>query len=263
MGYIIKTASDGTKKIEFEEGHVAVVIPTKDGKNAVCVSCQIGCPVGCKFCYTGRMGFKRNLMPNEILNQIEVAKSILGKNPTTVVFMGMGEPLLNLKNVLEAAEDMHKKFNLAYVHITISTSCLKTIDKLIDVPFNIALSVHSVFDKERKKIMPASISIRKILDFAENYCDRHPKKELMIEYALIKGLNDSEKDLKKLSSLNWPKRTLFNFIQYNELGQYKESDYQRLYHFKQTMIDAGYKSFVRLSRGKDIDAACGMLDQNI
>jgi 23S rRNA (adenine2503-C2)-methyltransferase len=176
--------------------------------------------------------------------------------------MGMGEPLLNLNPVLDAAERIHKLFNIAYVHITISTSCLRNIEKLLDVPFNVALSVHSVFDKTRKKIMPASISIKKIVDFAEIYCKKHPRKELMIEYTLMNGINDTEQDLKKLSSLHWPKKTLFNFIQCNDLGDYVRSEHQRLYDFKQTMILAGYKSFVRLSRGNDIGAACGMLDSH-
>ena len=113
MSYKTKTSTDGTIRIEFEKGYVAVIIPTKDYKIAVCVSCQIGCPVGCKFCYTGKLGFKSNLNSEEIVEQVKVAKEILKKNPTSVVFMGMGEPTLNLKNVLDAGEKIHKEFNLS------------------------------------------------------------------------------------------------------------------------------------------------------
>jgi 23S rRNA (adenine2503-C2)-methyltransferase len=261
MDYKLTTSADGTRKIDFAEGHTAVIIPTMNEKYAVCVSCQIGCPVGCKFCYTGKMGLKRNLTADEIVNQIVVAKSIINKDPTTVVFMGMGEPLLNLNAVLIAAERMHKEFQLAYNHITISTSCLPAINKLLDIPFNVALSIHSPFDEVRRKLMPPTISIKEIVAFAQEYCKRHPRKEIMIEYALMKGINDRDEDSKALLSLSWPRKTLFNFIQYNDLDQFKRSVDSRLRDFKKAAIDTGFKSFIRLSRGQDIEAACGMLDQ--
>jgi 23S rRNA (adenine2503-C2)-methyltransferase len=263
MNHKITTSTDGTVKIDFEAGHTAVIIPTLNEKYAVCVSCQIGCPVGCKFCYTGKMGLKRNLTADEIVEQIIVAKSIIHKNPTTVVFMGMGEPLLNLNNVLAAAEMMHKQFQLSYHRITISTSCLPNIKKLLDIPFNVALSVHSPFDEIRKKLMPPTILIKEIISFAQEYCRTHPRKELMIEYAVMKDVNDRDEDSKALLALPWPKKTLFNFIQFNSLGEFRRSDDQRLHDFKQAAINAGFKSFIRLSRGPDIKAACGMLDQQI
>ena len=260
MDYKVTISIDGTRKIDFQEGHTAVIIPTVNEKHAVCVSCQVGCPVGCKFCHTGKMGLKRNLTADEIVNQIIVAKSVIGSNPTTVVFMGMGEPLLNLNAVLAAAERMHKEFQLAYNHITISTSCLPTMNRLLDIPFNVALSIHSPFDETRKRLMPPTILIKDIISFAQEYCQKHPRKELMVEYALMKGINDRDEDIKALLALPWPKKTLFNFIQYNDLGEFKRSDDLHLHNFKQAAIAAGFKSFVRLSRGPDIAAACGMLD---
>jgi 23S rRNA (adenine2503-C2)-methyltransferase len=261
MDYKATVASDGTQKLEFSEGYIAVIIPTKDDKYAVCVSCQIGCPVGCKFCYTGKMKLKRNLHADEIFEQVSVAKSIIGKYPNTVVFMGMGEPTLNLGNVLAAAEKIHKEYYLSFQHITISTSCLSNIDTLLNIPYNVALSIHSPFDEVRKKLMPPSIGIKEILAFAQEYCKRHPRKELMVEYALMNGINDRDEDLKELLSLPWPKSTLFNYIQFNDLDEFKRSSEERILHFKKETIAAGFKSFVRLSRGKDIKAACGMLDQ--
>ncbi|MBN2420857.1 radical SAM protein [Candidatus Woesearchaeota archaeon] len=260
MQYMISKSSDGTIKITFKEGFVSVIIPTIDEKYAVCVSSQLGCPVGCSFCFTGKRGFKRNLTKEEMMKQIETVMTIIGKIPNSVVFMGMGEPTLNLENVLEAAEEIHKKYSIAYVRITISTSCLKNLNKLLNIPFNLALSVHSVDEKTRKKIMPKSVSTKTILNFANKYFKIHPKKYLMIEYALMKGINDSEKDIEKLTKIKWPKRTLFNFIQFNEIGKFKQVNIERMREFKQAMRDAGYKAFIRQNRGSDIKAACGMLD---
>ncbi len=101
---------------------------------------------------------------------------------------------------------------------------------------------------------------KSIAGFAKKYCELHPKKYLMIEYALMKGINDSDKDIEKLTKIKWPKRTLFNFIQFNDFGKFKQTDIERIREFKQKMRDAGYKAFIRQSRGNDIKAACGMLD---
>lgn len=260
VNYKIEKSADGTVKIIFNEGYIAVTIPTKDDKLSVCVSCQVGCPVGCKFCYSGKTKFKRNLSYEEIVNQVRVAKYISGCEPTSIVFMGMGEPTLNLVNVLEAGEKIHDEFNISYNRITISTSCLKTLDKLVDIKFNIALSLHSPFDVVRKKLIPGAISISKIVKFTKNYLAKgNNKKHVMIEYSLIKGVNDSEKDLKKLVSLKWPEKMLFNLIEFNDLGELCGSDMKTIEHFKEEILKKGWKCFIRGSRGKDISASCGML----
>lgn len=259
--YKTQTSQDGTTKIVFDEGYIAVIIPTKDDKLSVCVSCQIGCPVGCRFCFSGKTKFKRNLSAGEIVNQIKVAEEFSGKTPTSIVFMGMGEPTLNLNNVLEAGEKIHRDFNISYNRITISTSCLKTLDKLIDTKFNIALSLHSPFDNVRKKLIPLGISVSKIVKFSKDYLAKgNNKKYIMIEYSLIKGVNDSEKDLKKLISLKWPKKMLFNLIEFNELDSFQKSDREKTEYFKEEIIKKGWKCFIRGSRGKDIEASCGMLN---
>jgi len=258
--YKTEKSFDGTIKLNFKEGYIAVIIPTKDNKLSVCVSCQIGCPVGCKFCYSGKIKFQRNLTVEEIVEQIRVAKEVTSSEPTSIVFMGVGEPTLNLKNVLGAGEKIHEEFKISYNRITISTSCLKTLDKLVDIKFNIALSLHSPFDAVRKKLIPGAISVLKIVKFAKDYLVQgNNKKYVMIEYSLIKGVNDSEKDLKKLVSLKWPKKILFNLIEFNDLGEMKGSDTDTLEHFKEEIIRKGWKCFIRGSRGKDISASCGML----
>lgn len=260
VNYKIEKSSDGTTKIVFEEGYIAVTIPTKDDKLSVCVSCQVGCPVGCKFCYSGKTKFQRNLTAEEIFNQVVVVKEVAKLNPTSIVFMGMGEPTLNLQNVLDAGEKIHNEFNISYNRITISTSCLKILDKLVDIKFNIALSLHSPFDKIRKELIPGAISVSKIVEFTKDYLSKgNNKKYVMIEYSLIEGVNDSEKDLKKLVSLKWPKRMLFNLIEFNNFGEMRGSDIKTLEHFKEEIIKKGWKCFIRGSRGKDISASCGML----
>jgi 23S rRNA (adenine2503-C2)-methyltransferase len=261
MSYKIQESSDGTKKLIFDKGYIAVIIPTKDDKNTVCISCQVGCPVGCKFCYTGKIGFKCNLLAEEIFEQAKIAQEIIGKKIQSVVFMGMGEPTLNIKNVLEAAEKIHKELLISYNRITISTSCIKTLSSLENIPFNVALSLHSPFDKTRKQLIPGAISLRQILPFTRKYLEKsNNKKYVMIEYSMIKGINDSERDLKKLISFKWPKKMLFNLIEFNSFGDFKKSDESTVEHFKQEIIKAGWKCFIRKSRGSDIEAACGMLE---
>ena len=256
-------SKDGTIKIDFEKGYTAVIIPTINDKYAVCVSSQIGCAVGCKFCYTAKIGFKSNLTEDEIVNQIKVAKEIINKTPQSVVFMGMGEPTLNLGNVLNAAEQIHKEFSIAYNRITISTSCLNNINSLLDIPFNVALSLHSPFDNVRKKLMPATIGIKEVVKFANEYHKRHPRKELMIEYAMMNEINDRNEDVKELMSLSWPKKTTFNLIEFNDIDNFKRVPRERMTEFKNEIIKAGFKSFIRYSRGPDIKAACGMLDAQV
>ena len=263
MDYKIVKSNDGAIRINFLEGYSSVIIPTKEGKNTVCVSCQIGCPVKCKFCYSGKAKFKRNLTKEEIIKQVEIAQEIIGKKSQAIVFMGMGEPLLNIKNVLEAAEEIHNKFAISYNRITISTSGLKNIDKLLKIKFNVAVSLHSPFDKKRKELIPPGISVRKIVNFAKKYCEVHHKKNyVMIEYALIKGVNDSEKYLEKILELKWPKRTLFNLIEFNDIKSFKKSEDKIYDKFKLEIIKKGFKCFIRKSRGRDIGASCGMLNNN-
>lgn len=253
----IQKSLDKTIRLSFGK-YSAVIIPTKEDKSTVCVSCQIGCPVKCKFCYSGKLRFERNLSSEEIVEQFDEAKKIAGK-VSAVVFMGSGEPTLNIENVLDAAEKIQKK-GIAYDRITISTSGLKTLDKLIDTKFNVAISLHSGFDKKRKELIPPAISVRKIISFIKKYNSLHDKKKhVMIEYSLIKGVNDSDKDLKKLVSLKWPAKTLFNLIQFNDIEKFKGSDMEIIQKFKIALINVGYKCFIRNSRGKDIGAACGML----
>lgn len=142
---------DGTIKLLFPDKYIAVCIPTKDEKWSVCVSCQIGCPIGCTFCYTG--SFVRNLTADEIVEQVRQAAKIIGKIPTSIVYMGMGEPMSNWNEVKQSIEHIHSEFKIPYKRITVSTSGIN-VGKLLDVPFHVALSLHSPFSDVRKKLIP-------------------------------------------------------------------------------------------------------------
>lgn len=250
----IQTSTDGTKRILHDEGYITVLIPSKDEKWCVCVSCQIGCPIGCKFCWTGKL--KRNLSQEEIVAQITLAEEILGKTPTSIVFMGMGEPMMNFRAVDPAIHQINKDFGISFKHITLSTSGFY-LDKLLDIPYHVALSLHTPFDSVREKLMPQRHTVAELLSFAQDYSSRR-KFGIMIQYALMKGVNDRDEDLAELLRLNWPKNVFFNVIEYNNKGEFVKSE--RLLEFKEALRGGGYKCFIRHSRGADIDAACGMLE---
>jgi 23S rRNA (adenine2503-C2)-methyltransferase len=253
----VLTAKDGTRKLMYSQGYLAVIIPTINEKFAVCVSCQVGCPIGCSFCHTGK--FQRNLTADEIVQQVRDSAKEIGKAPTSIVYMGMGEPMTNYKAVRESIDMIHDEFSLSYKKITLSTSCVQ-LDKLLDVPFQVALSLHSPFDEVRKKLIPGAMPVAKILKFVEEYSATR-KFGCMIEYALIRGVNDRDEDVAQLMSYKWPENILFNIIEYNNLGEFVKSD--RLIEFKEAIRKAGYKCFIRQSRGADIEAACGMLDVTV
>ena len=253
MSYRKFVSQDGTIRLQFSEGFTTVFIPTKDEKWACCVSSQIGCPVGCSFCYTPKL--KRNLTSEEIVMQFTIAREVIGNLPTSVVFMGQGEPMLNFRAVHSAILQMNK-LGLSFRHITLSTSGFY-VDKLLDVPYHVALSLHSPFDAVRQKLMPVTKPIAELVAFANAYSQKR-KFGIMIEYALMKGVNDRDEDLVELACMKWESNVFFNFIEFNNKGEFVKSE--RLELFKETMRAKGYKAFIRPSRGADIAAACGMLD---
>jgi 23S rRNA (adenine2503-C2)-methyltransferase len=254
MSFKILVSKDGTKKLLYDKKYICVLIPSKDEKWAVCVSCQIGCPIGCTFCHTGAL--ERNLTAQEIYQQVLDAAQVIGKKPTSVVFMGMGEPMTNFVAVSEAIELIHK-YGLAYKKITLSTSCVQ-LEKLLDVPYHVALSLHSPFDTVRKSLVgKTAMPVRKIVSFSQEY-SKTRKFGAMIEYALIAGVNDRDEDAQELLSFIWPKNIFFNIIEYNAKDAFLPS--QRLEYFKDEIRKKGYKCFIRQSRGFDIEASCGMLD---
>lgn len=249
---VIKS-EDGTSKVEFAEGYSSVIIPSKNGKHTICLSSQIGCPLQCSFCRTGQ--FKRDLAVEEMIRQVRACSRIIKDKPSSIVFMGSGEPMLNFDDVSDSIVEINKRFGIPYDRITLST-CGIDLSLLLDVPYNIAISLHTPFEAVRRRLMPRAAPIEDVLLFAEEY-SYNRKHGVMIEYLLIKDINDSNSDIDALLSLDWPSNVNFNIIEFNEHKGFKRSD--RLVHFKEALRQAGYKCFIRQSRGRDIGAACGML----
>lgn len=268
-------SSDGTVKSRFKtfDGHFVegVLIPTEKRQTA-CVSSQIGCSLSCKFCATGYMKKERNLNFDEIYDQVaqinKQSEETSGKKLTNVVFMGMGEPLLNYKNVLRAIDKITSNDGLAMSpkRITVSTAGVaKQIRQLGDdkVRFNLALSLHAASDTKRDAIMPINESnnIEALID-ALNYFYDQTKNDITLEYILFKDVNDSIEDAHDLMKIYRRIPThLINVIEYNPIDKasFSKPDEKKTEQFTQYLLKNGVNVRIRHSRGKDIDAACGQL----
>jgi len=268
------TAEDGTIKISYDEGYSAVIIPQVNDKRTVCLSTQVGCPMGCGFCLSGKKGFKRNLTSKEMveqftdaLNELDATRSVR-ELITAVVFMGMGEPMLNVDEVMEACEYLHVHYQYSYKRISISTSgIIPGMEKIMlwRNKVHLALSLHYPFQDIRNKLLPAlkKYPITDLIDFCHKY-NKKRKENIMIEYLMIDGFTDRDEDLQALIDFGLEPLTNFNLIPLNGTcvineKEYSRSSLDRCKEFKQKLMDAGYKCFIRDSRGVDIEAACGML----
>lgn len=268
-------SADGTIKSRFKthEGHLCegVLIPTEDRFTA-CVSSQIGCSLSCKFCATGYIDRKRNLDFDEIYDEVvlinQQCERVYGKKLTNIVFMGMGEPLLNYKNVLKAIERITSADGLAMSprRITVSTAGVaKQIKQLGDdkVKFKLALSLHAANDQKRHDIMPINDTnnIKSLVD-ALNYFYKQTKNEITFEYILFKDFNDSLKDADELIKLyRQVPVDLINLIEYNPIdaAKFEKPDEKKVEAFMAYLGKNKVNARLRRSRGKDIDAACGQL----
>ena len=268
-------SEDGTIKSRFKtwEGHLVegVLIPT-DTRQTACVSSQIGCSLSCRFCATGYIDRKRNLNYDEIYDEVvlinQQAEQTYGKKLSNIVFMGMGEPLLNYKNVLKAVERISAPDGLGMSprRITVSTAGVaKGIRQLGDdkVRFNLALSLHAANDKKRNEIMPINESnnLKSLID-ALNHFYKQTKNEITLEYILFNNFNDSEKDADELIKVyRQVPADLVNIIEYNpiEFAQFTKPEEHRIEAFMKYLEKNRVNARLRRSRGKDIDAACGQL----
>jgi len=268
-------SADGTIKSRFRtaDHHLVegVLIPTDERKTA-CVSSQIGCSLSCKFCATGYMDRKRNLDYDEIYDEVvlinQQSERVYGKKLSNIVFMGMGEPLLNYKNVLKAIERITAPDGLAMSprRITVSTAGVaKMIRQLGDdkVKFKLAVSLHAANDIKRNEIMPINETnnIKALVD-ALNYFYQQTGNEITFEYILFKNFNDSKQDADELVKLyRQVPADLINIIEYNPIEQAlfdkpeEDAIQQFMTHLEKNRVNAR----LRRSRGKDIDAACGQL----
>jgi 23S rRNA (adenine2503-C2)-methyltransferase len=268
-------SDDGTLKSRFKtfDNHLVegVLIPTEKRKTA-CVSSQIGCSLSCKFCATGYMERKRNLTYDEIYDQVVLlnkqSEATYNQKLSNIVFMGMGEPLLNYKNVLKAVERISAEDGLfmSPTRITVSTAGVaKQIKQLGDdkVRFKLALSLHAPTDAKRNEIMPINETNNiKVLIEALNYFYKQTGNEITFEYILFKNLNDSEKDADDLIKIyRQVPADLINIIEYNPISEFRftKPDEETTDNFMSYLESHKVNARLRRSRGKDIDAACGQL----
>ena len=269
-----QVSTDGTIKylLEFPDGECVETVLMRFDNRAnltACVSSQVGCAVNCSFCATGKRGFIRNLTYKEIIEQVLTIQRDTGLKVTNVVFMGQGEPLLNLDNVLKAMEMFNENFQIGARRLTVSTSgIIPQIKKLadLDMQSTLALSLHASNHEVRKQLMQIENKYpMDELHKALKYYVEKTGRRITIEYLLIKDLNDTITSAKQLAAYLKDIKCNINLIPYNPTAKndYKRPSNNSIMKFKYLMEHSGKKVTVRLERGGDIDAACGQLSGKV
>ncbi len=268
----VEQAKDGTKKFLFqlEDGNriESVLIPDKK-RLTLCLSTQVGCALGCRFCLTGKMGWKRDLMVSEILNQILAVRETLTDKTsiTNIVLMGMGEPLANYKNTMKAIELMTnpEAFKFSSRRVTLSTvGLLPVLEQLAKekISFQLAISLNASDDETRSHLMPINrrYPLKKVLEVCRNFPMR-PRTRITFEYVLVEGVNDSSQDAKRLLKLLKGIPSKVNLIPLNEAFgiPFKRPSEEKIKRFQEILMEGGLTAIVRTSKGAEISAACGQL----
>lgn len=272
--HLVQTASDGTMKTAwrlFDNEIIESVLIPGNQKFTVCVSSQVGCKLGCKFCATGTLGFKRNLLPGEIFDQVTAAQKeaeAQGATLSNIVFMGMGEPLLNYENVLTAIRYITAADNglgMSPYRITVSTAGIPDkIRRLADdgVRFNLAISLHSAKEMTRSTLMPVNkaYSLEQIAESLKYFVEKTGTRPTF-EYLLLKDINDRLDDAKALATYCKQFPIKINLIEYNavENSPFQHSPDKNRDEFIRFLESCNMIVNLRHSKGKDIDAACGQL----
>jgi 23S rRNA (adenine2503-C2)-methyltransferase len=266
-------AKDGTKKFLFQldDGNriESVLIPEKQ-RLTLCVSTQVGCAMGCRFCLTGKKGLKRNLTASEILNQILAARRSLPQDVsiTNIVLMGMGEPLANFENTLKALSLMAcpDAFKFSSRRITLSTvGLVPEIERLAreKITFQLAISLNATNDETRSRIMPMSrrYPLKELLSVCRRF-PLKPRTRITFEYVLLEGVNDSSKDAKELVKILRGIPSKVNLIALNEAPAipFKRPSDEKVRAFQEILMESGITAIVRASKGSEISAACGQLE---
>ncbi len=263
-------SKDSTVKFLFElgDGNLTEAVLMRFDNRAnltACLSTQVGCAMNCAFCATGKLGFKRNLTYKEILQQIFLIQSSMGVKITNIVFMGQGEPLLNIENLLRAIKSIRENFQIGARRITVSTcGIIPGIKRLEEENFQstVALSLHAPTSEIRQQIMPVEkkYGLKSVIGALRRLTETTGRR-VTIEYTLIKDLNDSPLCAKQLCELLSGLKCNINLILYNEneYCSFKKPDKQTVMKFRYILEASGKKVTVRLERGADIDAACGQL----
>ena len=266
------TSEDGTEKLLYRlhDGNTieGVYIPGPGGRSTLCVSSQVGCASGCAFCLTGSGGLVRNLTVSEIVNQVFAAHKIAGTPITNIVLMGTGEPLSNydaVRSFIGIATDRNG-MGLSNKKVTISTCGLvPAIERMADdkeMDASLAVSLNATTDELRDRIMPINRTypLARLTEALHYYC-KVTANTVTIEYALFKGLNDSDQDAARLMELLSGLPCMINVLMFNPFpgAAFERPDEERVYAFRNILLNNGFVAVVRNSRGKDINAACGQL----
>ncbi len=268
----VEKAEDGTKKFLFqlEDGNriESVLIPDK-ARLTLCVSTQVGCAFGCRFCMTGKMGWKRDLKVSEILNQILAVRKILPEKTsiTNIVLMGMGEPLANYRNTMKATALMAHPdaFRFSSRRITLSTvGLLPELEEMLKekTPFRLAISLNASDEETRTDLMPVNrrYPLSKVLALCREF---PPQRRIRItfEYVMVEGMNDSSLDAKRLIRILRGIPSKVNLIPLNEAPEipFKKPSEERIKRFQEILMEGGLTAIVRNSKGREISAACGQL----
>lgn len=270
----LEVSRDGTRKYLFElpDGQLieSVLIAFDDRPSlTACLSSQVGCAVGCTFCATGYLGFKRNLTSQEIVDQILAIQRESGQRVGNIVYMGQGEPLLNCKEVIKSLHLVMESVGIGARHITVSTSgIVPGIDALAreNLPITLALSLHAPDTETREEIVPITTKypIHQVMEALHNYVDT-TRRRVTIEYVLLEGVNDSEAQARQLAELCRDLHCNINLIPFNPTMNkegvvlYGRPDIQTQQRFRDISGRSGKTVTIRLERGTDIDAACGQL----
>ena len=270
-------ANDGTLKLLLQtwdnQSIESVGIPT-DNRLTACLSSQVGCPMDCQFCATGKEGLKRSLKSSEIIDQLLLIESEMDQKVSNIVFMGMGEPLLNIKEILNAIRSINEDFKISQRKITVSTVAIpKMIDKLSKMSFKIlgkcqftlAISLHASNQIAREIIIPSAknYDIKNIINDCRQFVSKTGRR-ISFEYLLLNGINDQLEHADELSNLIRGFQSHVNLIQYNQVEGvcFKQTTSKNAKLFQARLIKNGVNVSFRKSRGSDRNAACGQLRQN-
>lgn len=265
-------SKDGSKKYLFglrDGNHIESVLIPEKNHYTLCISSQVGCAQGCRFCMTARGGFVRNLTKGEIVSQVRDIQNDL-KDPsrlTNIVFMGMGEPLANYRNVVNAIETITSDdagLDFSSRKITVSTAGLVPLleDFGRDAKVNLAVSLNATENKTRDMLMPVNrkYPIEDLIEACRVY-DLKPRNRITFEYILIKGINDFPDDARRLAKLLRPVQSKINLIPFNEheKSEFKRPEETTVRNFQEILVSKNYTAVIRRSKGEDISAACGQL----
>jgi 23S rRNA (adenine2503-C2)-methyltransferase len=260
-------SADGTKKYLYkvlQDKFIETAYIPDTERATICVSSQAGCKMGCIFCMTGKQGFQGNLSSNEILNQFRSLPEFSGI--TNMVYMGMGEPLDNMVEVLKSLEIMTNEWGYGWspTRITMSTvGIINGIKEFLEKSrCHLAVSLHTPFDEERRQLMPVqrTNTVKEVLDIIRNF-EINSQRRISFEYILFKGINDTPRHIKELARILNGIKCRINIIRFHPIpgSQFLSPDLGTTINFKEALNAKGILTTIRVSRGVDIQAACGLL----